>query len=168
MRRGIGGVEGARGKKKKRRGFGRIGRLWKLLRHGAPWFTIFHRNVTQGHSIRVVIVEFLVSQVRYFHLLISLLSLLSSFIFLATFFASFFWLSRHKGHRRMCIYLGGFIFIWSGQWLWFGEFYWKIFYCRGIFERKFEVLMIQIMVSFHNKIYVKFLNANNISSHFHL
>lgn len=50
MRRGIGGVEGARGKKKKRRGFGRIGRLWKLLRHGAPWFTIFHRNVTQGHS----------------------------------------------------------------------------------------------------------------------
>lgn len=30
------------------------------------------------------------SQVRYFHLLISLLSLPSSFIFLATFFASFF------------------------------------------------------------------------------
>lgn len=167
MRRGIGGVEGARGKKKKRRGFGRIGRLWKLLRHGAPWFTIFHRNVTQGHSYpsgycRVPSEPGAVFSSFDF-------SSFSSFVFhFSCHFFRFFFLSRHTGHRRMCIYLGGFIFIWSGQWLWFGEFYWKIFYCRGIFERKFEVLMIQIMVSFHNKIYVKFLHANNISSHFHL
>ena len=103
--------------------------------HPAPWFTIFHRNVTQGHSYPSGYCRaLLVSQVRYFHLLISLPS---SFIFLAYFFfffASFSWLSRHTG--GMCVYLGGFIFIWSGQWLWFGEFYWKIFYCWGIFERR--------------------------------
>lgn len=65
--------------------------------HPAPWFTIFHRNVTQGHSYPSGYCRaLLVSQVRYFHLLISLPS---SFIFLASFFffASFFWLSRHTG-----------------------------------------------------------------------
>lgn len=65
--------------------------------HPAPWFTIFHRNVTQGHSYPSGYCRaLLVSQVRYFHLLISFPS---SFIFLASFFffASFFWLSRHTG-----------------------------------------------------------------------
>ena len=65
--------------------------------HPAPWFTIFHRNVTQGHSYPSGYCRaLLVSQVRYFHLLISLPS---SFIFLASFFffASFFWLSSHTG-----------------------------------------------------------------------
>lgn len=52
--------------------------------HPAPWFTIFHRNVTQGHSYPSGYCRaLLVSQVRYFHLLISLPS---SFIFLASFF----------------------------------------------------------------------------------